>query len=126
VNTPTSPAKSSVGVEIKRMRLYHHLPCPKTPGRNFAADRERSHNRIHGSQSLYAPLHVPVQRRAEAGPMSVPTDMQRDLLDKLASITETIEGQKATLSMLERERMQLQTTLRLSELSLLVQRWEEQ
>ena len=46
--------------------------------------------------------------------MSTPTDEQRALLAKLASITETIEGYKATIFMLERERMQLQTQLRLA------------
>ena len=38
---------------------------------------------------------------------------QRTLMSKLASITEMIEGYKATIFMLERERMQLQTQLRL-------------
>ena len=41
-------------------------------------------------------------------------DEQRILLAKLASVTESIEGYKATIFMLERERMQLQTQLRLS------------
>ena len=39
---------------------------------------------------------------------------QRTLMSKLASITERIEGYKATIFMLERERMQLQTQLRLA------------
>ena len=42
------------------------------------------------------------------------TDEQRELLSRLAAITKMIEGGKATLSMLERERLQLQTQLRLS------------
>ena len=42
------------------------------------------------------------------------TNEQRGLLAKLASITEMIEGYKATIFMLERERMQLQTALRLT------------
>ena len=39
---------------------------------------------------------------------------QRMLMSKLASITEMIEGYKATIFMLERERMHLQTQLRLA------------
>lgn len=42
------------------------------------------------------------------------TDDQRSLLAKLASITEMIEGHRATVYMLERERLQLQTRLRLT------------
>ena len=38
---------------------------------------------------------------------------QRELLSKLASIAEMIEGYKATIVMLGRERLQLQTQLRL-------------
>ena len=41
-------------------------------------------------------------------------DEQRTLLAKLASIAEMIEGHRATVMMLERERMQLQTQLRLA------------
>lgn len=37
-----------------------------------------------------------------------------DLLDRLAKLDELIAGQKATLGLLERERLQLQTQLRLS------------
>jgi hypothetical protein len=46
--------------------------------------------------------------------MSAPTAEQRRLLAKLASVTEMIEGYKATIFMLERERLQLQTRLRLT------------
>jgi hypothetical protein len=46
--------------------------------------------------------------------MNALTDEQRTLLTKLASITETIEGHKGSPLMLEPERMQLQTQLRLS------------
>ena len=42
------------------------------------------------------------------------TDEQRGLLAKLASIAEMIEGHRATVYMLERERLQLQTRLRLT------------
>ena len=42
------------------------------------------------------------------------TDEQRVLLAKLASIGEMIEGYTATIFMLERERLQFQTRLRLS------------
>ena len=42
------------------------------------------------------------------------TDEKRILLAKLTSITEMIEGYKATIFMLERERMQLTTKLRLA------------
>lgn len=46
--------------------------------------------------------------------MNTLTDEQRTLLSKLASLAEMIEGYKATLFMLDRERMQLQTQLRIS------------
>lgn len=46
--------------------------------------------------------------------MNALTDEQRTLLSKLASIAEMIEGHKATLFMLEHERMSLQTQLRLT------------
>jgi hypothetical protein len=39
---------------------------------------------------------------------------QREMLSKLASIAEMVEGYKATIFLLERERLQLQTQLRLS------------
>ena len=39
---------------------------------------------------------------------------QRELLSKLASIAEMVEGYKATIFLLERERLQLQTQLRLN------------
>ena len=42
------------------------------------------------------------------------TDEQRALLANLASVTEMIEGYRATIFMLERERMQLTTNLRLT------------
>ena len=43
-----------------------------------------------------------------------PTDEQRDLLTKLASIDEMIKQHRATIFMLERERIQLTTKLRLT------------
>lgn len=46
--------------------------------------------------------------------MNVQTGTQCELLAKLASVTDSIEGYKATIFMLERERMQLQTLLRLT------------
>jgi len=46
--------------------------------------------------------------------MNTLTDEQRTLLAKLASLAEMIEGYKATLFMLDRGRMQLQTQLRLT------------
>ena len=42
------------------------------------------------------------------------TNDQRTLLSKLVSITEMIEQHRATIYMLERERLQLQTKLRLT------------
>jgi hypothetical protein len=42
------------------------------------------------------------------------TDEQRTLLAKLASIAEMIEGHRATVMMLERERLALQHRLRLT------------
>lgn len=46
--------------------------------------------------------------------MNQSTEEQRTLLAKLASLAEMIEGYKATLFMLDRERVQLQTQLRLT------------
>lgn len=46
--------------------------------------------------------------------MNTVTPEQRTILEKLASISEMIEGYRATMFMLERERLQLQTQLRLS------------
>jgi len=42
------------------------------------------------------------------------SDEQRDLLGKLDSIAEMIAGHHATVALLERERLQLQTRLRLT------------
>jgi hypothetical protein len=42
------------------------------------------------------------------------TDEQRTLVSKMASITDMIEGHRTTMHMLERERLQLQTRLRLT------------
>ena len=42
------------------------------------------------------------------------TDEQRTLLAKLASLAEMIEQHRATVSLLERDRLQLQTQLRLN------------
>lgn len=44
--------------------------------------------------------------------MNTLTDEQRTLLSKLASLSEQIEGYRASLFMLERARLQLQTELR--------------
>ncbi len=58
--------------------------------------------------------------RAQVGPRDEnvatngPTDKQRELLSRLARIDEMNKGGQATLSLLERERLQLQTQLRLS------------
>ena len=46
--------------------------------------------------------------------MNGPTGKQRTLLSRLASITEMIEQHRATILLLELERMQIQTRLRLS------------
>ncbi|MBK6350112.1 MAG: hypothetical protein V9E93_19560 [Steroidobacteraceae bacterium] len=43
-----------------------------------------------------------------------PTDEQRDLLARLASVAEMIEQHRATIYLLERERVQLQHRLRLT------------
>ena len=56
-------------------------------------------------------------RSAMASPsnaVATPTDEQRALLAKLSSVSDMIEGYKATIFMLERERMQLMTKLRLA------------
>ena len=42
------------------------------------------------------------------------TDAQREILAKLATITESIEGYRASVAMLEHERLRLQTELRLT------------
>lgn len=46
--------------------------------------------------------------------MNQVTGKQRELLRRIASITEMIEGGQATLSLLKRERMQVITRLRLT------------
>jgi hypothetical protein len=46
--------------------------------------------------------------------VSTVTDEERTLLANLASITEMIEQHKTTVLLLERERLELQTRLRLS------------
>jgi hypothetical protein len=46
--------------------------------------------------------------------MSVPSRKAQELLDKLAELSRLIEGHRATLAMLEHERMQMQTQLRLT------------
>jgi len=46
--------------------------------------------------------------------MLTTSNEQRDLLAKLSAVSEQVEGYRATLHMLERERLQLQTRLRLT------------
>jgi len=53
-------------------------------------------------------------RLARACTMSGPSREAQELLDKLAELSRLIEGHRATLAMLEHERMQLQTRLRLT------------
>jgi hypothetical protein len=59
---------------------------------------------------------MPILTRSPEPPRATdpPTDEQRTLLAKLASVAEMIEGHRATVYLLERERMQLQRELRLS------------
>ena len=59
---------------------------------------------------------MPSLSRSPDSPRMVdpPTDEQRDLLARLASAAEMIEQHRATIYLLERERMQLQHRLRLT------------
>jgi hypothetical protein len=55
-----------------------------------------------------------LRERDDIAAVNGPTDAQRQLLSKLATITEMIKQHRATIFMLERERMQVTTKLRLT------------
>lgn len=55
-----------------------------------------------------------LRERDDVAATNGPTGKQRELLQKIASMTEMIEQHRATVLLLEGERMQLTTKLRLA------------